>query len=133
MWENQTIMMLVREEQFTYGSRFVGRKEEIYTLEECLTSEQSEFVAVYGRRRVGKTFLIRYVLERHFSLFATGLPGGSYREQINNFCMAIVQGFNVDYRECENWMEVMRYLADTITNDLNYKLRKKVLFIDETP
>lgn len=133
MWENQTIMMLVREEQFTYGSRFVGRKEEIYTLEECLNSEQSEFVAVYGRRRVGKTFLIRYVLERHFSLFATGLPGGSYREQINNFCMAIVQGFNVDYRECENWMEVMRYLADTITNDLNYKLRKKVLFIDEMP
>ena len=66
-----------------------------------MCSEQSEFVAVYGRRRVGKTFLIRYVLERHFSIYVTGLPGGSYREQINNFCMAIMQGFNVDYKECE--------------------------------
>ena len=71
-------MMLVREEPASYGSRFVGRKEEINTLEECLYSDQSEFIAVYGRRRVGKTYLIRYVLEKHFSLFATGLPGGSY-------------------------------------------------------
>ncbi|MBQ0030609.1 MAG: ATP-binding protein [Bacteroidales bacterium] len=126
-------MMLVREEPASYGSRFVGRKEEINTLEECLYSDQSEFIAVYGRRRVGKTYLIRYVLEKHFSLFATGLPGGSYLEQINNFCMSIMQGFNVDYRECKNWMEVMRYLADTITNDLNYKSRKKVIFIDEMP
>lgn len=127
-------MLMLHEDSAPYGiKRFVGRDYEQDLLTECLYSEQSEFVAVYGRRRVGKTFLIRYVLERHFSFYATGLPGGSYREQINNFCMAIVQGFNVDYRECENWMEVMRYLADTITNDVNYKNRKKVLFIDEMP
>ncbi|MCQ2193018.1 MAG: ATP-binding protein [Paludibacteraceae bacterium] len=126
-------MMMLCEDEVKYGARFVGRQAEQAILTECLYSDQSEFVAVYGRRRVGKTFLIRYVLEKHFSLFATGLPGGSYRDQINNMCMAIVQGFNVDYRPCNDWMEVMRYLADTITNDVSYKYRKKVIFFDEMP
>lgn len=126
-------MMFVHEDTVEYRSRFVGRQSERTVLTDCLHSEQSEFVAVYGRRRVGKTFLIRYVLERHFSVFATGLPGGSYREQINNMCMAIVQGFNVDFRECDNWMEVMRFLADSISNDSNYKHSKKVIFLDEMP
>lgn len=125
--------MIVAEPQTQYGSRFIGRAYEQQTLIDCLYSEQSEFVAVYGRRRIGKTYLIRYVLEKHFSLYATGLPKGDYQEQIKNFCMAIVQGFNVDYKECSNWMEVMRYLAETIANDLNYTNRKKVIFIDEMP
>lgn len=127
------IMLMLNEDSPEYGSRFVGRRDEREVLMGCLESDRSEFVAVYGRRRVGKTFLIRYVLERHFSVFATGLPGGSYREQINNMCMSIVQGFNVDFRVCDNWMEVMRFLADTISNDSNYKFRKKVLFFDEMP
>jgi AAA+ ATPase superfamily predicted ATPase len=37
----------------------IGRKDEIRRLKEAFSSEQSEFVAIYGRRRVGKTFLMR--------------------------------------------------------------------------
>ena len=37
----------------------IGRKEEIALLEKYMTSNHSEFIAIYGRRRVGKTFLIR--------------------------------------------------------------------------
>lgn len=126
-------MILEEQWQEEYGSRFIGRKVERETLMECYYSHQSEFVTVYGRRRVGKTYLIRYTLEKYFSFYATGLPRGTYKEQISNFCMAVVQGFGVDYRECCNWMEVMRYLADSISNDTHYLERKKVLFIDEMP
>ena len=41
----------------------VGREKEIMELKKYLSSEQSEFIAVYGRRRVGKTFLIKELLE----------------------------------------------------------------------
>ena len=37
----------------------IGRENEIKTLQQAYHSEYSEFVAVYGRRRIGKTFLIR--------------------------------------------------------------------------
>ena len=53
-------MLMLHEDSAPYGiKRFVGRDYEQDLLTECLYSEQSEFVAVYGRRRVGKTFLIR--------------------------------------------------------------------------
>ena len=44
----------------------VGRKCEIAILNNALASDESQFVAVYGRRRVGKTFLIRQTLQKHF-------------------------------------------------------------------
>ena len=43
-----------------------GRKDEIALLESLKTAQQSAFVAVYGRRRVGKTYLIRTVFENQF-------------------------------------------------------------------
>ena len=46
------------------AKRLIGREKEIAILKELLTSEESEFVALYGRRRVGKTFLIETVYKR---------------------------------------------------------------------
>ncbi|MEM6397661.1 MAG: ATP-binding protein [Bacteroidota bacterium] len=51
-------------------SRLVGRKPEIETLNRLYQSEKSEFVAIYGRRRVGKTFLINQ-LYGHDYAFST--------------------------------------------------------------
>ena len=46
----------------------IGRKEELRELNDAFKSEYSEFVAVYGRRRVGKTFLVREAFNYEFTL-----------------------------------------------------------------
>lgn len=45
--------------------KLVGREVELEDLNKYLNSERSEFIAVYGRRRVGKTFLIRKAVKDH--------------------------------------------------------------------
>ena len=58
----------------------VGRRNEIAELERLYVSKRSEFVAVYGRRRVGKTFLIKEVFKDRFAFWHTGLsPYGHER------------------------------------------------------
>ena len=54
----------------------VGRKVEQDKLEQCILSGKPEFVVVYGRRRVGKTFLIKEYFNNNFSFYSTGLPDG---------------------------------------------------------
>ena len=56
---------------------FIGREKEISALKSCFESDKSEFVAVYGRRRVGKTFLIKELFGAGFTFYATGILNGS--------------------------------------------------------
>ncbi len=51
----------------------IGRKKEIEKLEELYNSDKSEFVAIYGRRRVGKTFLISELYSDRFTFRHTAL------------------------------------------------------------
>ena len=51
----------------------VGRKKEQESLIRYMNSEESEFIAIYGRRRVGKTFLVRKLLGDQFSFYITGM------------------------------------------------------------
>ena len=67
----------------------VGRKKEIMELKKYLSSEQSEFIAIYGRRRVGKTFLIKELLEGQFCFRMTGKEKGRLGEQLLNFSYAL--------------------------------------------
>ena len=63
----------------------IGREYEIATLRGLMTSDESQFVAVYGRRRVGKTFLIREVYKTHFVFQHTGTYGATRRQQLSDF------------------------------------------------
>jgi AAA+ ATPase superfamily predicted ATPase len=63
----------------------IGRENEIAILNEKLVSKKSEFVALYGRRRVGKTFLIRNLFEGKFTFRLTGLSKATLSEQLINF------------------------------------------------
>lgn len=67
----------------------VGREVELEDLNKYLNSERSEFIAVYGRRRVGKTFLIRKAVKDHFAFFMTGMHGVGKSEQLVNFSIAL--------------------------------------------
>ena len=67
----------------------IGRKTEINELNRIMESASSEFVMVYGRRRVGKTFLIREYFANRFSFYATGIAQGTLQEQLMNFKLTL--------------------------------------------
>ncbi len=65
--------------------KIVGRKAEQLTLKECLSSKRPEFVAVYGRRRIGKTFLIKQFFKNKFDFYLTGIYDSNLSETLELF------------------------------------------------
>lgn len=76
-------------------SAFVGRKRELAQLKSLFESDKSEFVAVYGRQRVGKTFLIREAFDYKFTFQHTGILDAPKSEQISEFMRSL-------YKVCIN-------------------------------
>ena len=68
---------------------FVGREKEQQQLKDYINSDQSEFIAVYGRRRVGKTFLIQQVIGNDYAFYVAGMNNVSLRIQLSNFMQGI--------------------------------------------
>ena len=109
----------------------IGRKKELNDLKEYLRSSRSEFVAVYGRRRVGKTFLIRKAVEDKFSFYVTGVHGATKSEQLTNFAIALKKYFRSVFLSVpKNWIlafyELSMYLESLPEGP-------KLIFIDELP
>ena len=74
----------------------IARTREKALLQGTLRSEYSQFIAVYGRRRVGKTFLIRESFGYHFAFEHSGLARGSLAQQLAHFCDSLGDaGFNL--------------------------------------
>ncbi|MBQ9212916.1 MAG: ATP-binding protein, partial [Bacteroidales bacterium] len=65
--------------------KIIGRHSEIQELEDCYKSKKAEFVAVYGRRRIGKTFLIKNVFNVRLTFYMTGIYEGTLKEQLTHF------------------------------------------------
>jgi uncharacterized protein len=63
-------------------SSFVGRVAEKKILEDALHSTRAELIAMYGRRRIGKTFLIRSVYEKYIRFEFTGTHNATLEEQL---------------------------------------------------
>ncbi len=108
----------------------VGRKDERRRLLAAKESEYSEFVAVYGRRRVGKTFLVRETFGYSFTFQHTGVANGTLMEQLYQFRAAIMEQ---GYEECpplSNWFEAFDALKKVISRSAE---AKKIVFIDELP
>ena len=109
----------------------IGRIAEIRELDELMASKKSEFVVVYGRRRVGKTYLIRQYFGNKFSFYTTGLAEGKTDVQLVNFNAALRQSpFYEEQKEATNWMEAFRYLIKLLEATPD---EQKVVFIDELP
>ena len=111
----------------------IGRKYEIERLEESLKSKNSELIAVYGRRRIGKTYLIRNTYEKYIKFEVTGLYGGNQEKQLGIFFDELkrVSTKIKDDLKPENWKDAFELLK-TYLNSLRSQ-RKKVIFIDEMP
>ncbi len=111
----------------------VGREYEIERLKNSLKSNESELIALYGRRRVGKTFLIRNVFENKIKFEVTGLYGGNKEKQLDVFFDELKKVFKKleEIDKPFNWKEAFELLKKYI---LSLKSKeKKVLFIDEMP
>ena len=109
----------------------VGRINEIKLLESKYNSDKSEFVALYGRRRVGKTYLIRSVFQNRFVFQLTGLANATLQEQLINFSIAFQEQHpKIGFEKPQTWMDAFQYIKKTIDKS---KQKKKVIFIDELP
>lgn len=109
----------------------IGREKEIVILNKKFESAKSEFVALYGRRRIGKTFLVRNVFEDKFLFNLSGLAQSTLKQQLANFNMAMQKQHPLSSRKsAENWMEAFQQISE-VAGKSRYK--KKIIFIDELP
>ena len=107
-----------------------GRDKERKLLMEAASSKESEFVAVFGRRRVGKTFLVRETFAGAFSFQHTGVKKGLAAVQLACFRQSLVEyGFS-QCPELGNWFEAFDSLKTVIKAS---SAEKKIVFIDEIP
>jgi uncharacterized protein len=113
--------------------KLIGREVEIQILEETLTSPRSELVAMYGRRRVGKTYLIETVFEKEMVFSLTGIQDVNLERQLENFTETLITtfGLSADTPTPPNWLKAFRRLIDCLKVQVSDT--KKVVFLDELP
>lgn len=112
--------------------KLVGREKEIKELDRLLHSDRSELIIVYGRRRIGKTFLVRQFFAERFTFYYTGAHHKSQKEQLDNFANALQRYSNSSLKPfLPNWNEAFRQLQALI--EARPQKERKVIFIDEMP
>ena len=118
----------------------IGRRKELKVLNEICDRKNSSMVAVYGRRRIGKTYLINYLFKEHRKecLFFnyTGISELPKEVQLANFIDRIYEWFRVKPTEVINdWSAVFRFLKYTIDDEVEKQKHKEkvIIFLDEIP
>lgn len=116
-------------------AKIIGRKTEQQQLKRLLEAKEAEFLVVYGRRRVGKTFLIRNYFKDQFTFYHTALSPLELEEtdllqaQLQNFTSSLRRyGCQVD-KAPKDWLSAF----DILINLLQEKKEKIVIFLDEMP
>ena len=114
----------------------VGRKKEQQLLQHCLESKRPEFLAVYGRRRTGKTYLIREYFRNQFAFYATGVANAARKQQLAVFHDTLKK-YGDTQRGCpKNWIEAfsrMRDLLEAGPVRRDALTGKRIVFLDELP
>ena len=116
------------------ANKLIGRKKEQVILQQAINSEESEMVAIIGRRRVGKTFLIRSVYQDRIDIEFTGVQNATRKEQLASFHFLITR-YADDIKLIKlpkNWLEAFHQLITILDKKRNAN-KKIVLFFDELP
>ena len=119
-------------------SKIIGREHEIEELERLYHSDRPEFVAVYGRRRVGKTFLIKQALKGRITFQHTGVSPvdqegekNRMKTQLESFYYSLLSHGLEGFKKPKTWMEAFYQLEQLIIRLDNGS--RQVIFIDELP
>ena len=115
--------------------KFVGREDEIKILNGALTSQKAELIAVYGRRRVGKTYMIETLYKDKILFQFTGLNRTDSTKQLEGFAHAMQkmlgQQTTVPITTPQNWFKAFWLLIDVLS--AMPITEKRVIFLDEFP
>lgn len=111
----------------------IGRKEEQVILNDALQSKEAEMVAVIGRRRVGKTFLVKTVYRNELAFDITGIQDGDLKMQLERFRDKLVEctQSNISVPVPKDWFEAFKMLKEHLQS--LSKKKKRVIFFDELP
>jgi len=110
------------------NSTIIGRKPEINRIQDLYASGKPEFVALFGRRRVGKTFLVRELLEKQFVFDLAGLAKSGMKKQLLNFYYSLKKVTTQDLPVPSSWLEAFELLIAFLETS---QAKRKVIFIDE--
>lgn len=108
----------------------IGREKEQRRLQELADSGEAEFVAVYGRRRVGKTYLVRETFEGDFTFCHSGMARVGLAKQLQAFRSSLKDWGHSTCPRLSNWIDAFDELKQVIRNS---RQRRKIVFIDEMP
>lgn len=111
-------------------SEIIGRIKEQKDLKEYMASKSSEFIAIYGRRRVGKTFLVREMLGDNFAFYVTGMDNVSMQDQLLNFNLALRRSSGKEWPTVSNWLLAFDQLISYLEG---LPRGNKIIFMDELP
>jgi hypothetical protein len=114
-------------------AKIIGRIKETALLQSLEQADRSTFTAIYGRRRVGKTYLIRTVYEGRFAFQLTGIANVELSHQLINFHAALVRDFPDFENQTppETWFQAFQYLIKALES--LPQNGKKNIFLDELP
>ena len=115
----------------------IGRKVEQDVLSQAMDSRKPEFIVVYGRRRVGKTYLIKEYFNNQFAFYASGIPDQkSNKAKIKTFYESLKNYGDKATKAPEDWYEAFRRLKNILNDPNVYRdpvSNKRVVFLDEVP
>ncbi|HMQ47651.1 MAG TPA: ATP-binding protein [Saprospiraceae bacterium] len=113
----------------------IGRTKELAILEKIMQADQAEFLAVYGRRRVGKTFLIYEFFKPHLVFSFSGSFEQPLAVQLGHFFKEYLRATNgrMESIPPKDWNTAFSYLTDFLKQEWIGKKEKAVVFIDEMP
>lgn len=111
----------------------IGRKDELLILNKAFQSSEAEMIAVIGRRRVGKTFLIRHAYKGKIDFDLTGIQHGTSREQLQNFAdrLSLYAKPLFPFQRPTDWLQAFQMLV--VWLESTPKSEKRVIFFDELP
>lgn len=113
--------------------KLVGREYEISVLQKLINSDKAEFVAVYGRRRVGKTFLVDSLFLHKYTFSMTGIMDGSFDEQMHAITDALDMYGMVLEQQPKSWLDAFSALRKLLAQKIEKSATPCILFIDELP
>jgi AAA+ ATPase superfamily predicted ATPase len=108
----------------------IGRKEERRLLINATNKTDAEFIVVYGRRRVGKTYLIKETFENKFTFYYSGIAGVGKSQQIEEFGRALQKYGHTTSSQMQSWFDAFDELSTLIQKSSD---KKRIIFIDEMP